>query len=122
MSDLSIQIAKNGLENIAMCVAAALLLLFAFLIPVDIAGFYNEKETYAWVHQLDTTQANWEWQYIQGSFYLSVFVLIGVTILLLRWLKRDNRIIKIVNVSFLIFFFGILIIGFFNWMNTGFDH
>jgi|JI10StandDraft_1071094.scaffolds.fasta_scaffold1145275_2 cytochrome bd-type quinol oxidase subunit 2 len=122
MADSQIQIAKDKLENGAMCVVAALLLLFAILIPMDITDFYNEKAEYAWVHHLDTNQPNWEWQYIQSSVYLGILVVIGATILILRWMKRDNRIIKTLNLSFLIFFFGIIIIGFFKWMNTGFDH
>lgn len=114
--------AMNNLEKPFSWIAAALLFLIAVAIPFDIVGFYNEKEMYASVHQLDKNQPNWEWQYLQRDVFLIIFSLIGLTIITLRLIKHDNRILKIINRSFLVFFFFSVILSYYNWMKTGYDH
>lgn len=122
MLSIQARTALDKIEQTAMIIAAGLLLFTAILLPADLVGFFDEKEMYAAVHQLDTTQSNWEWQYIQTHFYIGVFVLTGLTIITLRWVKRNSRTIRTLNLSSLLFFFVTLIVGFVNWMNSDFDH
>lgn len=84
--------------------------------------FYADKETYARVHDLNTNEKNWEWQYLDRWLYLGLLIITGLTVITLRLIKWDNEIIKKLNWTFLFVFFGSMIIGFYSWMKTGFDH
>lgn len=113
---------KKIIETILTGIAAFLMLTFLVVMPIDLKDFYTDKETYAAVHNLDTTEKNWEWQYLDSWVYFGLLSIVGLTIITLRLIKKDNRTIKKINWTFLLFFFGAMVIGFYNWMKTGFDH
>lgn len=110
------------LEILFTSLAALLLLTILVLIPIDIADFYEDKKTYASVYHLDMNEENWEWGYFRGWVYMGLLVTVGLTIISLRVIKKKNEIIRKLNWAFLILFFGSIILGFYNWMQTGFDH
>jgi hypothetical protein len=110
------------IETILTGIAAFLLLTFLVIMPIDIKDFYADKETYVMVHGLNTNEKNWEWQYLDRWVYLGLLSIVGLIIITLRLIKKDNKTIKKINWTFLFFFFGVMIIGFYNWMKTGFDH
>ena len=113
---------KIKIETILTGIATFLLLTFLVIMPIDIMDFYADKETYVLVHDLNTNEKNWEWQYLDRWVYLGLFSIVGLTIITLRLIKKDNKTIQKINWTFLLFFFGSMIIGFYNWMKTGFDH
>lgn len=113
---------KIKIETILTGVAAFLLMTFLVVMPIDIMDFYADKETYVMVHGLDTNEKNWEWQYLDTWVYLGLLSIVGLTIITLRLIKKDNKTIQKINWTFLLFFFGTMIIGFYKWMRTGFDH
>lgn len=113
---------RTKIETILTGVAAFLLLLFLIIMPSDIVDFYEDKQTYAMVYHLDTNDKNWEWEYLDRWIYMGVLIVVGLTIITLRLIKRNNEIIRKLNWTFLLLFFGSMIIGFYNWMKTGFDH
>jgi DMSO reductase anchor subunit len=110
------------IETILTGIAAFLLLAFLVIMPIDIMDFYEDKETYVMVHGLNTNENNWEWQYLDRWVYLGLLSVIGLTIIVLRHIKKDNKTIQKINWTFLLLFFGSMIIGFYSWMRTGFDH
>lgn len=113
---------KTKIETILTGIAIFLILTFLVIIPIDILDFYADKGTYAKVYDLNTNDKNWEWQYLDRWVYLGLLNVIGMTVITLRLIKRNNEIIKKINWTFLFLFFGSIIIGFYNWMKTGFDH
>jgi hypothetical protein len=113
---------KIKIETILTGIATFLLLTFLLIMPIDIMDFYGDKEIYANVYHFDTTEKNWEWQYLDRWVYVGLLCVIGLTLISLRLIKKNNEIIKKMNWTFLFFFFGLMIIGFYNWMKTGFDH
>lgn len=113
---------KIKIETILTGIATFLLLTFLIIMPIDIMDFYTEKETYALVYDLNTNEKNWEWQYLGKWVYVALLITTGLTVITLRLIKKDNQIIRELNWAFLFFFFGSMIIGFYNWMKTGFDH
>ena len=113
---------KIRIETILTGVSAFLLLTLLVIMPIDIMDFYSDKETYVKVYDLNTNEKNWEWQYLNRWIYLGLLSIVGLTIVILRLVKKDNKTIQKINWSFLLFLFGSIIIGFYNWMKTGFDH
>jgi hypothetical protein len=113
---------KTTIETILTGIAVFFLLSFLIAIPIDIMNFYSDKETYIRVHGLNTNEKNWEWQYLDTWVYLGLLSITGLTIFTLRQLKKGNKMIELINRLFLIFFYVVLIIGFYNWMSSGFDH
>jgi hypothetical protein len=111
----------NNVEITLTVIAGALLLLFLVVMPIDIVDFYEDQDTYVMVHQLDTNEKNWEWQYLSGWVYLGILIIVGLTIMMLRLIRKNNEIIRKLNWTFLILFFGSIIVGFYKWMQTGFD-
>lgn len=103
---------KIDIETILTGIAAFLLLILLVIMPIDIKDFYADKETYARVHDLNTNEKNWEWQYLDRWVYSGLLIITGLTIMTLRLIKRDNEIIKKINWTFLFLFFGSMIIGF----------
>jgi hypothetical protein len=110
---------RTKAEFILTALAAFLLLLFLVIIPIDVIDFYSGKETYAKVYNLDTSQENWEWQYLDRWIYLGLLIIVGLTVTALRLIRRDSEIIRRVNWAFLLLFFGSMIVGLFNWMKAG---
>lgn len=110
------------IETVLTGIATFLLLTFLVAIPIDIMDFYAEKETYVRVHDLNTNETNWEWQYLDTWVYLGLLSIVGLTIVTLRLVKKDNKTIQKINWTFLLFFFGSMIIRFYDWMRTGSDH
>jgi hypothetical protein len=98
------------------------LLLLLIFIPVDIHDFYADKQTYALVYHLDTGKPDWEWDYILRWTYPLLFIVTGLTIMSFRLTKRNSKLIRIINRVFLVIFFCAIIVGFYTWMRTGFDH
>jgi hypothetical protein len=92
------------------------------IMPIDIMDFYSDKETYVMAHELNTNHSNWEWQYLYRWLYLGLLSVIGLTIITLRLIKKKNTIVQKINWTFILLFFGSMIIGFYSWMKTGFDH
>ncbi|MCE2997531.1 MAG: hypothetical protein ACK5RG_14890 [Cyclobacteriaceae bacterium] len=113
---------QTAIETILTGIAVFFLLLFLIVMPIDILNFYEDQETYIKVHHLNTHEKNWEWQYLDTWVYLGLYSITGLTIITLRQLKKDHKMIEIINRLFLIFFYGVLIIGFYRWMSSGFDH
>lgn len=113
---------KIKIETILTGIVAFLLLTFLVIMPIDIIDFYKDKETYVKVHGLNQNETNWEWQYLDRWVYLGLLSIVGLTMVTLRLIKQDNRTIQKMNLTFLFFFFGAMIIGFYKWMKTGFDH
>ena len=107
-----------ALTSIVIC----MLLMLLVVIPFDIANFYDDKDTYSKVYHLDTNDKNWEWEYLSGWLYLGGLAIIGLTIASLRLIKRDNQIIKKLNWTFILLFFGTMILRFYTWMKSGYDH
>lgn len=110
------------IETILTGIATFLLLALLVIMPIDIVDFYEDKETYAMVYHLDMNEKNWEWGYLSGWVYAGVLIVVGLTIIALRVIKKNNQMIRKLNWTFLILFFGSMIVGFYNWMRTGFDH
>ena len=113
---------KIKIETVLTGIAVFFLLAFLAIMPIDIMDFYGDKETYATVYDLNTNEENWEWQYLDRWVYLGLLIIIGLTVTTLRLVKKDNQIIKKLNWAFLFFFFSSMIVGFYNWVRTGFDH
>lgn len=113
---------KIKIETVLTGIATFLLLMFLVAMPIDIMDFYAEKEKYVRVHDLNTNEENWEWQYLDTWAYLGLLSIVGLTIVTLRLVKKDNKTIQKINWTFLLFFFGSMIIRFYNWMRTGSDH
>jgi hypothetical protein len=110
------------LETLLTGIAAFLLLALLVTMPIDIVDFYDDKQTYAMVYHLDMNEKNWEWEYLSGWAYMGVLIIVGLTIVALRLIKKNNKTIRKLNWIFLILFFGSMIFGFYDWMRTGFDH
>jgi hypothetical protein len=91
------------------------------LIPVDILSFYEDPETYGKVHHLGSPE-NWATSYLMGWIYPGLFILIGVVVTFLRLIKRENRLIRKINIAFLGATILIFTIGLFQWSFNGFDH
>jgi hypothetical protein len=113
---------KIKIETVLTGIAIFLLLTFLVVMSVDIMDFYAEKETYVKVYNLNTNEKNWELQYLHRWIYLGLLSIVGLTTVTLRLINKDNKTIQKINWTFLIFFFGSMIIGFYNWLKTGFDH
>jgi len=113
---------KLKIEIFLTGVAVFFLLGLLVIMPFDIMDFYGDKETYARVYHLNTNERNWEWQYLDRWVYFGLLIFTGLTVITLRFVKKDHRKIRKVNWIFLLFFFGSIIIGIYNWMKTGFDH
>ncbi len=112
----------DKIEIILTCIAASVVLILLVIISVDIADFYSDKKTYAMVYQLNTNEANWEWGYLGRWLYTGVLILAGLTVMPLRFVKNKNGVVKKLNWTFLVLFFGFMILRFFIWMKTGYDH
>jgi hypothetical protein len=91
------------------------------LIPVDIFSFYQDPETYSKVHQLGDSE-NWAITYLKGWIYPGLFILSGAIVTALRLVKRNNRVIKKINIAFLVATVLIFTFGLFQWSFNGFDH
>jgi hypothetical protein len=113
---------KNRIETTLTGTATFLLFAFLVIIPIDILDFYGDKEPYSKVYNLNTNEKNWEWGYLNRWIYVGLLIIIGLTVIALRLIKKENEIIKKMNWIFLFVFFGSMIMGFYNWMKTGFDH
>lgn len=109
-------------ELVITGIALFIMMLMLIIMPIDIVSFYGDKETYAKVYNLDMGKENWEWEYLKGWFYLGVLIVVGLTVISLRLIKSNDKVIEKVNWTFLVLLFGWIIIGFYNWMNSGFDH
>jgi hypothetical protein len=113
---------KINIETIFTGVAAFLLLTLIVVIPFEIMDFYADKATYARVYDLNTNAKYWEMGYLSRWIYVGAFIVFGAIIIVLRLIKKDSVIVKKINWAFLFLFFSLMIIGFYNWMATGFDH
>jgi len=112
----------NKIESILTFITLSVLLTTLVLIPIDITNFFADRATYAKVYDLNTSQDGWEWDYLKRWLYIFLLIAIGITIITLRIIKRNNEIIRKINYAFLLLFFASVIIGFYDWMRTGFDH
>lgn len=113
---------KVRIEIILTGIVASLLLILLVIMATDIMDFYNDKETYSKVYELHTNEKNWEWQYLSRWAYIGPLIFIGLTIVTLRIIKKNNETIKKVNWLFLLFFFCFSMIQFYRWMKTGDYH
>jgi Ca2+/Na+ antiporter len=89
------------------------LLATSIVIPVDINSFYNDEETYAKVYHLGSNKEIWESAYLSRFIFPIIVVIVGLTIITLRLVKNENRLIKKVNWMFLVFFCASVIINFY---------
>jgi len=110
------------LELILTGVAGVLVLIVMVVMPIDIIDFYENKETYAMVYQLNTQNENWELEYLSRWIYIGAPAVVGLIIMTLRIILKNNEMIRKMNWIFLFVLFASMIIGFFNWMKAGFDH
>lgn len=78
--------------------------------PIDILDFYANIDTYIKVHNLNPKEENWEWEYLGKNVYSIIISLIGLTIITLRFIKKNNQIIQKLNWIFLFMFYGIFLI------------
>ncbi len=111
---------KIKIEIILTGIVAFLLLMILVLIPFDIFEFYANQETYIKVHNLNPNEKNWEWQYLGSSVYIGMISIVGLTIIIFRIIKKDNKTIKQINWIFLLLFYGRMIIGFCYRLNADF--
>ena len=110
------------IERALNLVALSILIFLFFLICVDIHSFYEDKDKYAQIYRSSINEQIWEWEYLNFHVYVGLFALVGFILISIRLIKTESRIILAVNRTFLIVFFAGIIIGFFRWMASGYDH
>ena len=98
------------------------LVLILILIPADIYQFFHDKETYARVYHLDMSQDNWELEYVRRGVLPMLISVSGIIIVVLRFKKPDNNIIRRVNYFMIGLLISITVINFISWWQSGFDH
>ena len=109
------------LESIVTILVGALLVLFVVILPLDAMDFYKYPEDYIRVHHLDTSKSNWELQYLGRSIFILLWAVSALTIMMLSIRFRSTRIRAIRRVMVALTLF-IVLFGFYEWAETGFDH
>ena len=110
------------LETVLTGIVLFALLVYAISIPIDINGFFQDKETYAKVYHLGSSKETWGSAYLSRFISPTIVVIVGLTIIVLRLVKSENRLIRKVNWMYLVFFCASVIFNFYNWVRNGFDH
>ena len=109
-------------EFVLSLLTLVILSLILISIPFDIYEFIHNKETYASVYHLDMKQQNWELEYIKRWILPFLVTSFGIVVILLRFKKPDNNIIRGINYFTVALLISIAIVGYVSWWQSGFDH
>lgn len=112
----------NLIEFIITLLTSVILLLILIAIPFDVYEFIHNKETYAAVYHLDMKQQGWELEYMKRLILPSLTASLGLSVILLRFRKSNNDVIRGVNYFAITTLIAIAIVGYISWWQSGFDH
>ncbi|MBK0403019.1 hypothetical protein I5M27_08470 [Adhaeribacter sp. BT258] len=110
------------LEEFGSTFAFILLILLLVINTSDAYDFLQKPEDYINFYHLDITKKNWKWDYLQNGIKVTALSTVGIFIYLHSFLKKDNKVLKILRSICTIILFGNLAYGYYQWYLTGFDH
>ena len=77
---------------------------------------------YASVYHLDMKQQNWELEYLKRLIIPFLTTASGIVVILLRFRKPDNDIVRGINYFVMALLLSIVIVNYIEWWQSGFDH
>jgi hypothetical protein len=86
-------------EFICSTIIGTVLIWLVIFGAIDTYSFFQDKETYGRVHQLDMTKAGFDWDYVLGNVFTITIGFIGLAIIISRIVRPKNQIIEKLNLG-----------------------
>jgi len=109
-------------EKFLTYLVAGILLFIVVLLPFDTYEFLNKPKDYIHVYDLDTTQKYWQFQYLRNNLITFPLCFIGLIIIIASSKNKSNRSLKTVRRLVVAITLSLMIYGFYQSYQSGFDH